>query len=380
LTLSIHLDKELYSTYHDYEGGLALTTSSYSSRDILACGGQHGELYISNLPQPLTYNPVRARNLGKPASEPIRPFTMSLTLPTRSINNSLVILPSWPEEWQKREEERTLGFIGRGDRTWDEEEHDGGGRVEGGEWVRTPWFEKDLEEEDEEMDLDEEEDDEVASPASVATYPNTVPFLHAPRIPNLPSSPASSIEVHTTRRASSFSHDRPARPLVQRAARQSFSIQSRPGQPPIQYVTSLPRGAGASSRSPSISSTFRPVVRPDSGMSGTTASSRGSRSKRVDEPRLLVSNNDQTVKMFSLRPLSPPHRSSSERRDSGSHIDRVEPPCPPLPADSAPSTGQCFASSSAWSETVFAQPQPRARPFQLLRPALAVGSGGTTSR
>jgi hypothetical protein len=325
LTLSIHLDKELYSTYHDYEGGLALTTSSYSSRDILACGGQHGELYISNLPQPLTYNPVRARNLGKPASEPIRPFTMSLTLPTRSINNSLVILPSWPEEWQKREEERTLGFIGRGDRTWDEEEHDGGGRVEGGEWVRTPWFEKDLEEEDEEMDLDEEEDDEVASPASVATYPNTVPFLHAPRIPNLPSSPASSIEVHTTRRASSFSHDRPARPLVQRAARQSFSIQSRPGQPPIQYVTSLPRGAGASSRSPSISSTFRPVVRPDSGMSGTTASSRGSRSKRVDEPRLLVSNNDQTVKMFSLRPLSPPHRSSSERRDSGSHIDRVEP-------------------------------------------------------
>jgi hypothetical protein len=233
---------------------------------------------------------------------------MSLTLPTRSINNSLIILPSWPDEWLKREVERKLGFIGRGDRTWDEGEHDGTGRVEGGEWVRNSWPGEEEEDEDEEeaMDIEDEEedDDEVAplSPASVATYPNTVPFLHAPRIPNLPSSPPP-IEIHTTSRASSFSHDRPS-PIRNRVSRQSFSTMTIPGQPPIQYVTSLPHAGH--SRSSSISSSLRPILRPESRMSGTASSSRtGVRARRKDEPRLLVSNNDQTVKMFSLRSVSP---------------------------------------------------------------------------
>lgn len=169
--------------------------------------------------------------------------------------------------------------------------------------------EDDVEDADALMEIDEDEDEEWSAPSpasSVATYPNTVPFLHAPRIPHLPSPTSHALEIPTTsRRASSFSaHDRPPpSPSRDRTARQSFSSSlNRLGQPPIQYVTS---------RSPSL----RPstIPRPDSRASRVSVASSSRR--RRDEPRLLIANNDQTVKMFSLRPATTSINRSSTPQD-----------------------------------------------------------------
>lgn len=219
----------------------------------------------------------------------MKPFALSLTLPTRSINNSLVILPGWPGEWGQRGEERKPGFVGGVTRRTEVEEgNDLNEFEEDSEGMR-----EDEVDADSLMEVDEYDD--IPSPvSSVATYPNTVPFLHASRIPHLPSPTFHALEIPTTsRRASSFSNlDRPFQPR-DRSARQSFSSSSeRPGQPPPQYVTS---------RSPSTRPTS--TGRPDSRASRTSASSNSRR--LLDEPRLLISNNDQTVKMFSLRPATP---------------------------------------------------------------------------
>ena len=160
----------------------------------------------------------------------------------------------------------------------------------------------------------------TSSPSSpVATYPNTVPFRRPLRITHSVSPTANSIEIPTTSsRASSFVRaDRPRSPLSrERTARHSFSSTLHlPGQPPIQYVSSRPHP-----QSFPMSTSTRPGSRsrPDSRMS-TSSSQRLSKSKgqaRMDEPRLLISNNDQTVKMFSLRPVDPTaHRSSTARQD-----------------------------------------------------------------
>ena len=239
----------------------------------------------------------------------MKQFSLCLTLPTRSINNSLVILPGWPEEWSRHEEERRLGFLGQGSRQWDE-----GARADDLE-------EENDEDEDEEDELSDgmredtdalmhedelAEDEEYSAPtsaSSVATYPNTVPFLHPPRIPLLSNTSSLSLELPTTsRRTNSFrAHDRiPDSTSRERYTRRSFSsVSQTQSQPPIQYVTS---------RSPSHkpSSSPRRIIE---------SPRRTPRRKTRDEPRLLISNNDQTVKLFSLRSVTPVKPPSDIKRD-----------------------------------------------------------------
>lgn len=173
------------------------------------------------------------------------------------------------------------------------------------------------------MEVDEDDEEEYSAPSpvsSVATYPNTVPFLHAPRIPHLPSPTSLPLEIPTiSRRATSFSsNDRPSSSTSRdRTARQSvsFTIQ-RPGQPPIEYVTS---------RSPSIRSAS--ILRPDSRASRNCTASSSRRQR--DEPRLLISNNDQTVKMFSLRPVTSSVHCRPRPRDPAFWDSRMNDSPPP---------------------------------------------------
>ena len=242
-----------------------------------------------------------------------------------------------------------MGYIGRGNRSWAEQEvgNEGEGRYVDGEWVRTGWYDDldDLikhrdsseedeglerrEEDDEAMDIDEEDEDEddfdpadhpgPRSPQSPATYPNTVPFFHAPRIPNLPASPATSMNA---RRASATIPDRPRTvTFSQRATRQSFSAYTMLSQSGtsrgVQIVSSRPEYLH--SRSGSVSSVGTDSGR--AGLGGTGLARRASIHKNrptppIDprvrprgtttspqpiEPRILISNNDQTVKVFTLR-------------------------------------------------------------------------------
>jgi len=152
------------------------------------------------------------------------------------------------------------------------------------------------EREEDVMEQDDDDEEEVVEPHSPLTYPNTVPFLHRPRMSISPRPIPMEIEERSSRRTVSFS-DR-EEPRV-RATRQSFSIP-RLGLPPIEYVTSrtLP-GYGmdmdmdmdmdieTERQDPRIR---KPLKRPTSW------------SEHVDEPRLLISNNDLSIKMFSLRP------------------------------------------------------------------------------
>ena len=181
--------------------------------------------------------------------------------------------------------------------------------------------EEEDEEEDEDMDLES-----TASPRSPATYPNTVPFFHAPRIPNLPPPPINTTHP-SLRRASGTNIDRPRtlsfgafgdahnRSHGERAARQSFSsFSSTPADGrSIQIVSSLP----IHQRSGSMSSTQgsesgrrlarRASIHKNHRPSSAILDSRVRSSARTGnlavpvEPRILISNNDQTVKVFSLR-------------------------------------------------------------------------------
>lgn len=175
------------------------------------------------------------------------------------------------------------------------------------------------------MDLDEEEMEEPLSPA---TYPNTVPFFHAPRIPNLPAPDHSSSHAGPSRRSSSFSTERMIRNSPSRGTRlerQSFSIV-RPGQPPIEYVTSRPLVT------PPRSTISIPTLRRTSSARGRTGALRTFQ-KEPDEPRLLISNNDQTVKMFSLRTV--PHDARPARP-------------PPIAQPALPPPPPRFGSGFGW--------------------------------
>ncbi|KAK8869692.1 hypothetical protein IAR55_000260 [Kwoniella newhampshirensis] len=315
-----------------------------ASQTILACGGQHGELYICDLPQPHTSDPLSARFTS--STPKMKPFVISTTLPGRSINNSIIIPPTWPGQWDRCAEEGKLGYIGRGSRKWEEAERSTSvvGRAESGEWhtrrlamandVRLRGeFGNEVVDEDEEMDGgDEDEDEDFAetemltddeeeilyeaaghSPASsVATYPNTVPFLHAPRIPHLPN-PLRREGSISSRREGSFSSDRLRSSPRDRLGRQSFTVSHGRGQPPIQYVTSRPYPS-SSIRSESMSSTRPSSLLPQN------RPHRGDRKRdrsTPDESRILISNNDCTVKVFSLRSMSPTATSRDHSTDSG---------------------------------------------------------------
>ncbi|WVF72104.1 hypothetical protein IAT40_006916 [Kwoniella sp. CBS 6097] len=336
-----------------------------ASSTILACGGQHGELYMCDLPQPPTPNPLFQRFTSSAAK--IKPFSISTTLPGRSINNSIIIPPAWPGQWAKVSSERKLGYIGRGSRKWEEVEsyprNEFIGRAERGEWVRRTRNDNndmttgagygDMEErgieEGEAMDLDgrddseaetellsEDEDEEVydletavhspTSTFSVATYPNTVPFLHAPRIPHLahPLMSRTHTSASPARRSSSFSSSiRPA--SRDRAARYSFSSSYsatvNPTQPAPLYVTSRNRDHRSRSfrGSTSTSSSIRPSAPGILPSNGHLNKISRMKTAAVDEPRILISNNDCTVKVFSLHPVTP--SSSGHASVSGRHAD-----------------------------------------------------------
>ncbi|GMK59394.1 hypothetical protein CspeluHIS016_0704090, partial [Cutaneotrichosporon spelunceum] len=235
---------------------------------ILACGGQKGELFMTNLP---------ATGKGRLESS-MKPFKLALTLPSRSINNAITILPSWPRGWAMRRAEwkRAHAAYARGH---DEELDDS--EIEQGQ---------DADDDDEYMDYLEEEEDESLSPASsVATYPNTIP-------------------------------------------------------------SGLGRLSGQHLRQPQVVTTHGRE-------SPVSVDSSHTRRRRADEPRILVSNNDKTVKMFSLRRLGeddervPPHERDPEpsgsewvptptsalrRTEGGEQYYTAEalaalPPLPPLP-------------------------------------------------
>jgi hypothetical protein len=216
----------------------------------------------------------------------------------------MILLPSFPGEWERQSRERRIGYRHYDHQSgFDPEEED-----EGDEEEEEERQEKGREEDDEAMDLDEEEEedafDEEIMPSSPLTYPNTVPFLHPPRIPTASSSTSSALGPGPSRRSVSFSSQlRPpehgsSQPT--RLARQSFSIP-RPGtgMPPIEYVTSraLPRPNPSTFAS---TSSARLRNRPPL----VSHRSKGSKQKFdttiIDAPRLLISNNDLTVKMYSL--------------------------------------------------------------------------------
>ncbi|BEI91660.1 uncharacterized protein CcaverHIS019_0404800 [Cutaneotrichosporon cavernicola] len=211
---------------------LSFVPTCLTSNDgILACGGQKGELFMTDIP-------VSGKDR---LDSSVKPFTLTLTLPSRSINNAITILPSWPRGWAMRRAEwkRAYAAYARGH----EDELDDSD-VEAGE---------DADDDDEYMDyLQEEEEDETLSPASsVATYPNTIP-------------------------------------------------------------SGLRRLSGQYHRQPQVVTQGR--------ASPASVGSSHSHRRRVDEPRILVSNNDKTVKMFSLRRLgedderAPPREREPERR------------------------------------------------------------------
>ncbi|KIR32772.1 hypothetical protein I352_04707 [Cryptococcus deuterogattii MMRL2647] len=161
-----------------------------SNSNIFACGGQHGELFVSSIPQPNTYIPERFHVAPK-----IKPFKISTNLPhSRSINNSIIIPPSWPKEWARQSVERKIGYIGRGSRSWEEIERGDSitGKAERGEWVTRrvrPRNDTHMgsengydeahtlpEVDDEDDDIYDLEKDNLSS--SPATYPNTLPIRY----------------------------------------------------------------------------------------------------------------------------------------------------------------------------------------------------------
>nr|ODN95078.1 hypothetical protein L204_04425 [Cryptococcus depauperatus CBS 7855] len=178
-----------------------------ANETIFACGGQHGELFVTDLPEPYfcasrSYHP----------SPKFNPFVVSTMLPnSRSINNSIIIPPSWPKEWSRRSRERRLGYLGRGNRTWEEIDCDGRhvGKAKNGYWAsRRIKGEMAIDEslnddddgyddisaypsggeQDEEGDEDEIMSDSERTASIVATYPNTLPVRYVSSHIFLPTS------------------------------------------------------------------------------------------------------------------------------------------------------------------------------------------------
>lgn len=300
---------------------------------ILSCGGQHGELYLTNSPTSSQSPNSRLNQRFTTSAKRLRPFELSCTLPTRSINNGLCVLPSYPSGWQEKARHKRAGFIGRRGRMYNNDEEDedldrvnysSSNLFSLGQAAAETQIEAEdedlaldtvVDEEDEDEELYGDDDDREAIPTSplssfsVATYPNTVPFGHAPRIPNLPSS--DPVYAPSTSRRSTFGgRERPPRPSRPSFAASTGQRTARPSRTPldpgIQFVTSLPdRTYRESLSSPSMS------AGPSTGSRGEfdTRQKFGRHpriSSRPDEPRLLISNNDQTVKMFALRSMEAP--------------------------------------------------------------------------
>lgn len=202
-------------------------------------------------------------------ASPVKPFALNLNLPSRSINNAITILPSYPAGWARRQAEvkRLYGQRESRRRDVDFEDDD--------ESTLRDSDDEDADDLDDDMDIDD--DGASTGGAQVLTYPNSIPFGHARRIPILGGD--------RNRRWSNTT---------------SLSSQSP------QYVTS--HGSGRH-RSPASSS----------------EASRRSRLQRADEPRILVSNNDQTVKMFSLRRVDRERERERDQEAAAAAHARVAP-------------------------------------------------------
>lgn len=311
---------------------------------MLAAGGQHGELYITNAPLRTGINAtsVEDKLAARFPTRPLRPFTINLNLQNRSINNSMILLPTYPNDWVRHSDERRIG--NKSFRRGDPYSTSTGSRVdpEGMNQDEREMDMDDIEEmDDEAMDLDEEDESDFTDeeePQSPLTYPNTVPFLHPPRIPQLPNRQSSdwmstASSGGPSRRAASFSDRLDPRYAVGssgigggvggvqrsggRLQRQSFSIP-RPGTglPPIEYVTSRPitnlgtgSPAGRSERSASGSRKRDPQRH------GALKSRDSRLASHVDEPRLLISNNDLSVKMCALRSVPASNSAAAATND-----------------------------------------------------------------
>ncbi|WVQ71758.1 hypothetical protein IAR50_001299 [Cryptococcus sp. DSM 104548] len=166
---------------------------------LFACGGQHGELFVCEHRQEEPRVPPRFRS-----SAPFQPFKLSTTLPySRSINNSIIIPPSWPREWTKHSRENQIGYLGRGSRYWEELEPRSNilGRAEQGEWIRRRVGDGSSFDDEDNCMTDGEDDEMEEEPSSpVATFPNTLPVRYVSSRPLHPSSLSQDTRLKSRRR------------------------------------------------------------------------------------------------------------------------------------------------------------------------------------
>lgn len=275
----------------------------------------------------------------------------------------MVLLPTYPSEWAAQADERRIGHVGFRPRprfhSRSQEGEEGGGMEDELMDLDEDDTEGDMDEVDEEEDEDEEGDED--EPRSPLTYPNTVPFVHAPRLPHLPSHQgsssswgSSSATAGPSRPTASFSdhprtRNREIRPT--RLQRQSFSIP-RPGtgMPPIEYVTSRPMAVPGSPRSPQASTSryeYRNDLQRHNAIKGHNPRIEGI----VDEPRLLISNNDLTVKMFSLRAVPPRPAQPQPEFSGGRHASREVQDIYPRSSRHPSTSGQAEQTFDDWSRS-----------------------------
>lgn len=303
---------------------------------MLAAGGQHGELHLSHIP-PRTLN----RRGGEGDNEP-KPFRLDVKLDTQAINNAINLLPDWPAGWAEVGERRRIGYVGRErgrgygdeDEDMDVEAINRDGEDAGDE------IDDDDDDDDEAMDLDED-DGTYEQPLSPATYPNTVPFRHAVRLPT------TSAPTGSSRRAASFSsayaHRAPTQAEDTRLARQSFSqVDSRSS---IRIVSSNP--------DPSYSPHSSDIYGPSTSFTGSadTRTRMHAPARHGPEPRLLISSNDQSVRMLAIResnlPSHPAPRRTTSSYERESELTRLGNSEPTIRSHYRPNPHQRMSPTSA---------------------------------
>ncbi|KAI9637875.1 WD40-repeat-containing domain protein [Dioszegia hungarica] len=293
------------------------------SRGVLAAGGQHGELHLSDIPsRTSTTRPARAG--AGPAAPKVEPFRLDVVLDTRAINNAIVLLPEWPTAWAETSERRRIGYVGGQRRRRDNGETGMVNERSGEEELGAT----DVDEmgDDEAMDLDEEDEEgeELVQPLSPATYPNTVvPFRQLGRS----SFGSATSQLPPARRTTSFSLPQSAaHPIpIARPARQSFSALAPPPATAqsVRIVSSYP----GPSRMPN-----EPRDRRESSASRGSATARERprvpTRDRPPEPRFLISSNDQSIRMLSLRQIEQAREHpirSYERESENARLGQAEP-------------------------------------------------------
>ena len=294
-----------YSTGHD------ATSCSVRSHALLACGGQHGEIRICNLPTPVHLDTPHLWSSSTPV---VKPFSIDLTLPTRSINNSITLLPSFPDDWSRQANERRLGFIGARTRRPVEAKRASCPRPPSpslSEFLNLDSDPHPFEDDDVDMDI-------ARSPTSPVSSGSASFYAR-------PFDPLADAAGPSHRAASLGSLDRPGWGHISSSLSFSGSPPSdlsfssfleQPGRRPITVVSSRP---SSSHRSFSIHSStssqhsYRPPRSPPRNPTNHLNPPKPRpRPNTADQaPRIVISNNDHSVKLFSLTPVTPGSRSGS---------------------------------------------------------------------